>query len=189
MEPFKLFSDWMDEASREESGDTTVMALATATPGGKPSLRMVLLKEYSEKGFVFFTNFSSRKGEEILENPAVALSIYWERLERQVRIEGKAVRAPDSLSEKYFASRPVGSQVSAIISPQSKVISGRGYLEELKKVYLESNVGENKRPDNWGGFVVVPDMLEFWQGMPNRLHQRVLYRRSHKGWKKEILAP
>ena len=187
--PVNLFSEWMDDAVREQIHEPAEMVLATTSKDGKPSARMILLKEYNEDGFVFYTNYNSRKGEEIMLNPQVALLLYWPEIERQIRIEGRAERISGELSDEYFSTRPVGSQVSAIISPQSQVIPGMDYLEKLKRHYIEHNPGENKRPQNWGGYRVLPEVIEFWQAGPNRLHHRLRYTRDGKAWKTELLAP
>jgi pyridoxamine 5'-phosphate oxidase len=165
------------------------MTLATVGADGKPSARMVLLKGFDEHGFVFFTNYESRKWQEIAKNHRVALVIYWKELERQVRIEGMVLKTSGQESDEYFQSRPAESQVNAIISPQSTVIPGREYLENLRSEYMKTFSGVHKRPPHWGGFQVIPDMIEFWQGRPNRLHDRLRYSRRGVEWLIERLAP
>jgi pyridoxamine 5'-phosphate oxidase len=188
-DPVQQFGVWMDQAILAEIEEPTAMTLATVGADGKPSARMVLLKGFGEEGFVFFTNYDSRKGQEIAKNHRVALVIYWKELERQVRIEGVVFKAAGQESDDYFSSRPVESQVNAIISPQSAVIPDREYLESLRKEYMKTFTGEHKRPSYWGGFHVVPDFIEFWQGRPDRLHDRLRYARKAGEWVVERLAP
>lgn len=165
------------------------MTLATADAGGRPSARMVLLKTYDDRGFVFYTNRSSRKGKEIGQNPGAALVFWWPALERQVRIEGRVEWVSDEESDEYFASRPRGSQLSALASPQSSVIDENGLETQLKALELEYLEKDIARPPHWGGYRLVPDYIEFWQGRPNRMHDRLRYRRQQKGWMIERLAP
>ena len=169
--------------------EPTAMTLATVSPEGMPSARMVLLKGFDENGFVFFTNYESRKGQEIAKNHRVALVFYWKELERQVRIEGFVVKTSGKESDDYFQSRPAESQVSAIISPQSAPIPDRQHLTDLQKEYLQNHSGEHKRPAHWGGYQVIPDMIEFWQGRESRLHDRMRYARKGGEWVIERLAP
>ena len=188
-DPVRQFALWMDQAIASEIDEPTAMTLATVGTDGKPSARMVLLKGFDDKGFVFFTNYESRKGQEILKNHRVALVFYWKELERQVRIEGFVLKTSGKESDDYFRSRPPESQVSAIISPQSAIIPDRRHLENRKMEYLEKHTGEHIRPANWGGYQVVPEMMEFWQGRPNRLHDRLRYSRTGGEWAIECLAP
>jgi len=188
-DPVGQFALWMDQALASEIDEPTAMTLATVNADGKPSARMVLLKGFDDKGFVFFTNYESRKGQEILKNHRVALVFYWKELERQVRIEGFVLKTSGKESDDYFHSRPPESQVSAIISPQSAIIPDRRYLENSKMEYLEKHTGEHIRPAFWGGYQVIPEMIEFWQGRPNRLHDRLLYSRKGGEWVIERLAP
>ena len=188
-DPILQFSEWMDTALKSGIDMPDVMSLATVSASGKPSIRMVLLKGYGERGFIFYTNYKSRKATEISENSSVALALYWKELERQVRIAGRAEKLSGLESDAYFESRPLGSQVSAIISPQSTVISGREFLEKERKKYLKENMGHNKRPEYWGGYLVIPDTIEFWQGRPDRLHDRILFTREKDRWIKSRLAP
>ena len=188
-DPVRQFSLWMDQAIASEIDEPTAMTLATVGADGKPSARMVLLKGFDDKGFVFFTNYESRKGQEILKNHRVALVFYWKELERQVRIEGFVLKTSGKESDDYFRSRPPESQVSAINSPQSAIIPDRRHLENRKMEYLEKHTGEHIRPANWGGYQVIPEMMEFWQGRPNRLHDRLRYSRKGGEWEIERLAP
>jgi pyridoxamine 5'-phosphate oxidase len=167
------------------------MTIATATLDGKPSARMVLLKDCDERGFVFYTNYQSNKGQQLIENPWGAIVFWWAQLERQVRIEGRVEKVSDAESDEYFNSRPIGSQLGAWASNQSQVVESREVLErqleQLKEEYENKDV---PRPPHWGGFRVIPDEIEFWQGRPNRLHDRLLYRRGENGsWIIQRLSP
>ncbi len=188
-DPVMQFAVWMDQAILSKIEEPNAMTLATVGADGKPSARMVLLKSFDEHGFVFFTNYESRKGQEIARNHRAALVIYWKELERQVRIEGMVLKTSGQESDDYFQSRPADSQINAIISPQSAVIPGREQLENLRAEYLKTFNGVHKRPSHWGGFQVIPDMVEFWQGRPNRLHDRLRYSRRGGDWVIERLAP
>ncbi len=184
------FTKWWQEALDSQIEEVNAMTLATATPDGKPSARVVLLKGYDEKGFVFFTNYNSNKGKQIAENPFVCLVFFWKELERQVRIEGTISRVSAEESDAYFVSRPVGSRIGAWASPQSKVIPKRQVIEE-NVVELEKSFGgkEIDRPPFWGGYRVRPLVVEFWQGRSSRLHDRFQYTLEEGGWKIERLAP
>lgn len=189
--PFKQFQTWFDQALSSELPEPNAMTLATATPWGKPSARIVLLKGLDQEGFVFYTNYNSAKGQQLAENPWASLVFWWAELERQVRIEGSVEKVSTAESEAYFASRPFGSQLGAWASPQSQVISSRSELEEkvalLEKQYDNQTV---PKPPQWGGYRLVPTELEFWQGRPNRLHDRLRYRKQDDGsWLRERLAP
>ena len=189
-DPIRQFEVWINEALDAKISDPTAMTLATATADGKPSARIVLLKYFSHDGFFFFTNYESRKGTELAENEQAALLFFWPELERQVRVEGHVIKASPELSDNYFASRPPESQLSAAISPQSKEVKDRSFLEELwTKKQQELGDDTIHRPDFWGGYRLVPDKIEFWQGRSNRLHDRVLYSRSADAWKLVRLAP
>lgn len=188
-DPLQQFGVWMDQAILAEIIEPNAMTLATVGSDGVPSARMVLLKGFDENGFVFFTNYESRKGQQISKNHRAALVIYWKELGRQVRIEGMVLKTSGQESEDYFKSRPAESQLSAIISPQSTVIPDRGYLENLRKEYMKTFTGEHKRPAHWGGYQVIPEMIEFWQGRPGRLHDRIRYTRKGGDWQIDRLAP
>ena len=190
-DPFRQFQRWFDEARVATPIEPNAMALATVGDDGRPSLRMVLLKEMDERGFVFYTNYESRKGRELADTPWAALTFFWPEMERQIRIEGRVEPVSAEESDAYFHSRPVGSQLSASASHQSQVISGREALEErVAELSAQYQGREILRPDNWGGFRVIPDAIEFWQGRPNRLHDRLRYRLLADGrWQIERLAP
>lgn len=188
-DPALFFEKWFREAIASGIEEPSAMILSTVSASGKPSSRTVLLKGITDGKFIFFTNYRSRKGKEIEKNPSVALIFYWMELERQVRIEGTAQRLDQVASSKYFNSRPAISQVSAIISPQSEVVPNREYLEDLRDEYLSKNKDNHKRPDHWGGYVVEPEKIEFWQGRPGRLHDRILFTREGEEWSVSRLAP
>ncbi len=191
--PFEQFSLWMAEAMDSGEGgiEVNAMTLATATPDGIPSARTVLLKGFDERGFVFYSNYESQKGREIDENPHVALLFHWARLGRQIRINGNVQRTSSDESDAYFHSRPQGSQLGAAVSRQSQVIPNREWLEERLKA-LEEEYGDDDipLPFYWGGFRVVPTSIEFWQGRPNRLHDRLRYTlKSDGSWTIDRLSP
>jgi pyridoxamine 5'-phosphate oxidase len=189
--PIEQFRAWFDEALAANLHEPNAMTLATATPEGRPSARVVLLKGFDERGFVFYTNYEGRKSGELEANPRCALDFYWGELERQVRIEGRAVRIPDEESDAYFAGRPRGSQLGAWVSEQSRPVADRGVLERrLRELEAEYEGREVPRPPFWGGYRVEPEVIEFWQGRENRLHDRLVYRRSgNGGWRRERLQP
>jgi pyridoxamine 5'-phosphate oxidase len=188
--PLDLFRVWMGEALAAELLDATAMTLATVDAGGRPSARVVLLKGYDERGFVFYTNYESRKGLELAANPRAALVFFWPHFDRQVRVEGTVEKTSREESDAYFQSRPLGARLGAWASAQSAVIANRGELEErLREVTERFGDGPVPRPDFWGGFRVRPDVVEYWQGRPSRLHDRVRYTRDGEGWRIERLSP
>ncbi len=188
--PMDQFRRWFDEALAAGLHEPNAMTLATATPDGRPSARVVLLKGFDERGFVFYTNYEGRKGRELGENPPCALVFYWGELERQVRIEGRASRVPGEESDAYYESRPRGSRLGAWVSAQSREVTSREALEErLHGLEAEHEGHEVPRPPFWGGYRVEPEVVEFWQGRENRLHDRLLYRRVPDGWKVVRLQP
>lgn len=183
------FGKWMEEALAAGVVLPNAMTLATATLDARPSARMVLLKGVDEGGFVFYTNYGSRKAKELEENPQGALVFYWHQLERQVRARGRVVRTSEEEAAEYFATRPVGSRLSAWASPQSEVVSSRAELEDMLEAVGRAHPDDVPLPPFWGGYRLIPDEIEFWQGMPDRLHDRLLYTRSQRGWRIERLAP
>lgn len=191
LDPFKQFQKWFDQALAAQLPEPNAMTLATATEDGLPSARMVLLKNFDERGFVFYTNYKSRKGQELARNSQVALVFWWAELERQVRIEGRALKVSDQESDEYFHSRPLSSRLGAWASDQSQVISDREVLElELQQLKTEYENKDVPRPPHWGGFRVTPTVIEFWQGRPSRLHDRLNYRRvDDHTWLIERLSP
>ena len=189
-DPFVQFRYWFNGAMKAHPDDANTMVLATADSGGKTSARVVLLKGFDNEGFVFFTNYDSRKGRQIAVNPNAALVFFWHNLEKQVRIEGRVEKTSRKESDEYFKIRPEGSKVSAIISPQSQHIPDRDYLEHLKRDHLNHYGNKTAdRPENWGGYRLVPDLFEFWQGRENRLHDRFEYTWTNGGWEIYRLAP
>ncbi|RMF23675.1 MAG: pyridoxamine 5'-phosphate oxidase [Cyanobacteria bacterium J083] len=189
--PFKQFSLWFNQALEVKILEPNAMTLATASPDGKPHARIVLLKSFDERGFVFYTNYQSNKGKQLSANPHAALVFWWAELERQVRIEGKVNQVSAQESDAYFYSRPIGSQLGAWVSAQSQVISDRQILE-TKLAQLEQKYANQPipRPPYWGGYRLSPESIEFWQGRPNRLHDRLLYRLvKPASWTIERLSP
>jgi pyridoxamine 5'-phosphate oxidase len=188
--PLDQFSLWWDEAINSKIEEVNAMTLATATQDGFPSARIVLLKGMTSEGFLFFTNYLSKKGADLAVNPRAALVFFWQELERQVRIEGTVEKISEAESNTYFASRPVKSQIGAWASPQSKTIARRNIIEEsFEKYETQFREGNIPRPPHWGGYIVKPARIEFWQGRRSRLHDRILYIKSDKEWKRERLAP
>ena len=187
-DPLRQFAAWFDEAGAAGVRVPEAMAVATATASGRPSVRMVLLKEFDKRGFVFFTGYESRKGRELAENPRAALLFHWDPLGRQVRIEGPVERIAAAESEAYFWSRPRGAQISASVSRQSSVVESRAALEALA-AELEARGGDVPRPLFWGGFRVAAETYEFWQHRPDRLHDRLRCRRAGEVWVVERLSP
>lgn len=189
-DPFPLFEKWMQEAIEGEVNEPTAMMLSTVSEERKPSSRIVLLKLFTKEGFHFFTNYNSRKGNEIKSNNHVALLFFWPELEREVRIEGMATYSSTEISDQYFSERPYESQISAIVSPQSQPVESREALEQLWKNRQAVSKGDQlERPAGWGGYFVHPDRIEFWQGRPNRLHDRILFEKSDEEWIVSRLAP
>jgi pyridoxamine 5'-phosphate oxidase len=189
-DPLQQFEIWLSEAIEAKVNEPTAMVLSTATPEGVPSSRIVLLKAFSNEGFGFFTNYSSRKGGEIELNNSVALLFHWPELERQVRIEGKAIKTSERISDDYFDSRPYESRLSAVISSQSSIVPDREYLEKLWEGEQYHSIGNKvTRPSYWGGYLVDPFRIEFWQGRSNRLHDRILFSRNAEDWIISRLAP
>jgi len=189
-DPVEQFQRWFDEALAADLHEPNAMTVATATRDGRPSARVVLLKGFDRRGFVFYTNYEGRKGREIEENPRAALLFYWGELERQVRIEGPVSRTPEGESDSYYASRPRGSRLGAWASEQSRAVEGREVLEERVQALEAEYEGRGvPRPAFWGGYRVEPEVVEFWQGRESRLHDRIVYRREGGGWKTERLQP
>jgi pyridoxamine 5'-phosphate oxidase len=189
-DPIAEFARWFAEAQSAEVEEPNAMVLATATPDGVPSARVVLLKGFDERGFVFFTDYRSRKGAELEANPRAALVLHWSELERQVRITGDVTRTSAEESEAYYRSRPKGSRLGAWVSHQSRTIPSRDVLEDgLREVERRFAGGDVPLPPYWGGYRVRPEMIEFWQGRQNRLHDRIRYQREGDGWRIERLAP
>lgn len=189
-DPIVQFREWLDTALKSDMREPTAVVLATADAQGQPSARLVLLKGVRDDGFVFYSNYQSRKAQDLAANPQAALTFYWDALERQVRIEGNIEKVARETSLEYFKSRPHGSQIGALASPQSQVIAGRDVLQEkvatLKERYDE---GEVPLPEHWGGYLLKPEKIEFWQGRPSRLHDRLRYRLEDGNWIVERLAP
>ena len=189
--PIKQFDSWFNEAVAAAIHEPNAMSLATATTDGRPSVRIVLLKGFNDTGFMFYTNYLSRKGKEINKNPFAAITFFWSELGRQVRVEGTIEKLSKEESEKYFQTRPKLSQLGALASPQSQEITGREILEnkmsQLEAEYADKDI---PKPSYWGGYILKPRLIEFWQGRRSRLHDRILYKKiDNKNWKKVRLAP
>ncbi len=188
--PIEQFNLWFSQAVEMEAPELNTMTIATALPNGLPSARIVLLKKVDDKGFVFFTNYEGRKGKELAQNPRAALLFYWKELEQQIRIEGEVIKLSNKESDAYFDLRPLESKMSAIVSRQSSVVQHREHLEERWVKYLKEFYEKKiKRPEYWGGYRVIPEKIEFWQGRKNRLHDRILYTKNKSVWKIERLEP
>lgn len=187
--PVNQFSKWFDEALKHVSFDANAMTLTTVSEDGQPSSRTVLLKGFDDSGFVFYTNYRSRKGRHIQANSRVSITFYWADLMRQVHIEGNAQKVPEPQSDEYFKSRPVASRLSAWASSQSEEVESRSALQKKMKEFEKKFGDDIPRPPHWGGFLVVPHRIEFWQGRLNRLHDRICYSLEDRNWKIKRLSP
>lgn len=189
--PTQQFQQWLQEALDAKVDEPTAMVLSTVSGSGRPSARVVLLKGLDEQGYTFFTNYDSRKGHDLEASPYASLTFFWPALERQVRIEGKIVKVAAAESDTYFQSRPKGSQIGAWASPQSQVIEAREVLEQREQEFSEKFANQDvvPRPAHWGGYRLQPDCVEFWQGRPSRLHDRIVYALEGQNWKIKRLAP
>jgi pyridoxamine 5'-phosphate oxidase len=189
-DPYALFAEWYAEAEKSEPNDPNGMCLATSTPEGRPSARMVLLKGQDERGFVFYTNLESRKGEQLAANPFAALCFHWKSLRRSVRVEGRVESVTDAEADAYYATRARGSRIGAWASRQSRPLEGRWALEKAVAEYtLKFGVGTIPRPEFWSGFRLLPDRIEFWRDMPFRLHERRVFHAEGSTWREEALYP
>jgi pyridoxamine 5'-phosphate oxidase len=187
--PILQASAWLEEALKLSIPEPTAMNLATVSLNNRPSSRIVLLKGITENGFIFYSNYQSKKGIELENNPFASLTIFWKELERQIRIEGKVEKTSSKESDLYFNSRPIGSKIGAIVSPQSKKITSREELEDKQKILENAPESQISRPENWGGYILIPDYIEFWQGRTNRLHDRLAFQLEGTKWEISRLAP
>lgn len=188
--PINQFNMWFEEAVHGEIDEVNAMTLSTASKAGKPTARIVLLKGVEHGGFIFFTNYESEKGQQLAENPYASLTFFWKELERQIRIEGSVEKIPIEESEKYFKSRPYKSRVGAWVSDQSKPLESRFKLMQKFSLKAAKLIGQEvPKPKFWGGYILIPNRIEFWQGRPSRLHDRINYRLDNKEWKIERLSP
>lgn len=188
-DPIVQFEQWLNEAMKSQVNEPTAVNVAAVGADGRPNSRMVLLKEVNSQGFVFFTNYHSRKGQSFAANPFAALTFFWPELERQVRVEGRIEKLDEAASDEYFESRPYTSRIGAWASNQSEVISGKTVLVAKAAAVGARHPLHVPRPPHWGGYIVMPDRIEFWQGRPSRLHDRIQYRLENGVWVKERLAP
>ncbi|TDQ56145.1 pyridoxamine 5'-phosphate oxidase [Mesocricetibacter intestinalis] len=188
-DPMVQFEQWLNEAISVQVKEPTAMNLATIDERGRPAARIVLLKEVNRQGFVFFTNYLSQKGRALAQHPFAALTFFWPELERQVRVEGKTAKLAAEQSDQYFASRPYASRVGAWASEQSKIISAKSVVLGKAALIAAKYPLHIPRPPHWGGFILIPDSIEFWQGRPSRLHDRIRYRLENQNWIKERLSP
>lgn len=189
-DPYVQFTRWFQDVLAVEKNDPTAMVLSTVDSEGWPDSRVVLLKGMMDNGFVFYTNYDSQKALQLTDKPYAALNFYWAQMARQVRIRGLVTRCSAEQSDKYFSSRPVASQLSALASPQSREIPNRKYLEDAFNRLVAENIHEKvMRPTCWGGFILIASEIEFWQGRDNRLHDRIMYKRGSAGWIRSRLAP
>lgn len=184
--PLSIFKKWFIEAEKHKLQEANAVVLSTIGVNKYPQSRIVLIKSFSEKGFVFFTNYLSYKGKEIEKNPYVSLLFFWQSLERQVRINGIVNKITSEESDEYFYSRPIDSQYAAMVSKQSQILESR---QKLLQEFGKTKKANSKRPEHWGGYIVIPQYFEFWQGMPSRLHDRLVYEKTANGWKNYRLYP
>ena len=189
-EPILRTHDWIQEAKDKEAGLPHALNLSSVSPEGQPSSRMVLLKRLSDEGLVFFTDYDGKKGQEIINNNKAAINFWWAKTNKQIRIEGVCTKVSNKESDDYFYSRPRGSQISALASKQSEAIeSYEGLLEKAKQIESDNEDKDIKRPDRWGGFVLKPNLFEFWTNQENRLHKRELFTLNEEGWEKSLISP
>ena len=189
-EPILRTHDWIQEAKGKEAGLPHALNLSSVSPEGQPSSRMVLLKRLSDEGLVFFTDYDGKKGQEIINNNKAAINFWWAKTNKQIRIEGVCKKVSDKESDDYFHSRPRGSQISALASKQTETLeSYEGLLERAKQIESDNEGKDIKRPDRWGGFVLKPNLFEFWTNQENRLHKRELFTLNEEGWEKSLISP